>query len=175
MVGVMLLVFVIVPIVELYVILQVGQLLGVLPTIGLLVAVGVSGAWLVKREGLGVWRRVQRQLERGELPTAEVVDGFLILTAGALMLTPGFITDVVGLVLLVPPGRALVRAALQRRYRHRPVVAGGVSASAAGFGGPGVGFVYTSRVVATDVVDVGDVTPPEWRSGGRPPGELEAE
>jgi UPF0716 protein FxsA len=175
MVGLLLLVFLVVPVVELYVILQVGQALGALPTVGLLVAVSVLGAWLVRREGLGVWRRVQALLARGELPTTELLDGFLVLLAGALMLTPGFLTDAAGLVLLVPPGRAAVRAALVRHYRGR-VTTRVVAGTAAGFGGPGVGFVHPARVVRTEVVDVGDVTPPEWRPDrGRPTGELGAD
>lgn len=175
MVGLLLLAFLVVPILELYVILQVGQVIGALPTLGLLVVVSLTGAWLVRREGLGVWRRVQSLLERGELPTTEVLDGFLILLAGALMLTPGFLTDAVGLLLLVPPGRAAVRAGILHRFRRRAATAT-FAATAAGFGGSGAGFGYPSRVVRTDVVDVGDVTPAEWRPDRpRPAGELGAD
>jgi UPF0716 protein FxsA len=154
MVGVLLLLFLIVPIVELYVIIEVGGWLGVWPTLGLLVLVSVVGAWLVKHEGLGVWTRAQRQLQRSELPANELLDGLLILFAGALMLTPGFVTDIVGLVLLVPPTRALVRSLLSRRFRRRFDLATG------GFAGPGGSFGF-ARVY--DVRDVGDVTPPQWR------------
>jgi UPF0716 protein FxsA len=161
MAGALLLLFLIVPIIELYVIIQVGQSLGVLPTLALLIGVSIAGAVLVRREGLGVWRRAQRQLDQGEIPTSELIDGLLILAAGALMLTPGFLTDAVGLLLLVPPSRALVRGALVRRYRHR--LASGASAYRTSRGG----FTFT-RV--HDVRDVGDVTPPEWRGERR--GEL---
>jgi UPF0716 protein FxsA len=162
----LLLLFLIVPVVELWVIIQVGGLIGALPTIALLIGVSVVGAWLMKREGLGIWRKVTSELEQGIVPTNAVVDGFLVLLAGALMLTPGFLTDVVGILLLVPPTRALLRTGLVRRYRTRLTVA------ATGFG-PGVGGArFGGPYVDTDVVDVGDVTPPEWRSGPAG-GELE--
>jgi UPF0716 protein FxsA len=111
------LLFLVVPIAELYVIVKVAGAFGVLQTLLLLVAVSAVGAWLVKREGLGLIRRVQQSLARGELPHREVVDGFLILLAGALMLTPGFLSDVLGLLLLFPPTRAVARVAIYRRFR----------------------------------------------------------
>ena len=115
------LVFLVVPLVELYVLIQVGSAIGALNTIALLILMGVAGGWLMKREGLGVVRRVQSQLRAGRVPAAEVVDGFLILFGGALMLTPGFLSDIFGLSLLVPPVRALVRAGLGRRLRVRVI------------------------------------------------------
>jgi UPF0716 protein FxsA len=126
----------IIPIVELYVIVQVAGTIGALETIAALVAISVAGAWLVKREGLGVARRIQGQLEAGELPAGEVVDGLLILAAGVLMLAPGFLTDVVGILLLIPFTRAPVRAVLLRRFRRRLSVfsVAGVSGSGATFG-----------------------------------------
>lgn len=156
------LLFLIVPILELWVIIQVGGVIGALPTIGLLILVSVLGAWLMKREGLGIWRRVNAELAQGIVPTQGVVDGFLVLSAGALMLTPGFLTDLVGIVLLVPPTRALVRAGLVRRYRSR------LTLGVRGFG-PGVRAAAWggSGVVDAEVVDVGDVTPPAWRDPGR--------
>ena len=119
MVGVLGVLFLLVPLAELAVIIQVSGALGVGNTILLLIAVSIVGAWLVKREGLGVMRRVQRQLERGAMPARDVVDGFLILLAGALMLTPGFLTDILGILLLIPPTRAGIRTVLMRRFRHR--------------------------------------------------------
>jgi UPF0716 protein FxsA len=108
------LLFVVVPIVEIYVLIQVGDEIGVLWTIGLLVLVSVVGAWLAKREGIGVWTRMQHQVSAGRMPGIELVDAFLILLAGALLLTPGFVTDVLAIVLLIPPTRALVRRGLRR-------------------------------------------------------------
>ncbi len=112
-------VFLVVPLVELYVLIQVGSAIGALNTIALLLLMGVLGGWLMKREGLGVVRRVQSQLRSGRAPTTEVVDGFLILFGGALMLTPGFLSDALGLALLIPPVRAVVRASVSRRMRLR--------------------------------------------------------
>ncbi|CAN5145769.1 hypothetical protein BH24ACT1_BH24ACT1_09130 [soil metagenome] len=117
MAAVLVLVFLVVPLVELYVLIQVGSAIGALNTISLLILMGVAGGWVMKREGLGVVRRVQSQLGAGRVPGAEVVDGFLILFGGALMLTPGFLSDFLGLALLVPPVRAIVRRALARRFQ----------------------------------------------------------
>ena len=113
----LLLLFLVVPIVELAVIVQVGQALGTLPTIALLVVMSVVGAWLMRREGLGVLRRAQAQVRQGRVPTREVADGFLIVLGGALMLTPGFLSDLVGVALLLPPVRAVVRPFLLARLR----------------------------------------------------------
>lgn len=108
------LLFIAIPVVEIYVLIQVGEEIGALWTIGLLVLVSVVGAWLAKREGIGVWTRMQQQVSSGRVPAIELVDAFLILLAGALLLTPGFVTDVLAVVLLVPPTRALVRGGLRR-------------------------------------------------------------
>lgn len=121
MAAALLLLFLVVPIVELAVIIQVGQLLGVLPTLGVLVVLSVLGAWLMKREGLGVVRRAQQQARSGRVPGREVADGFLIVLGGALMLTPGFVTDAVGMALLLPPVRALVRPVLLGQLQARAV------------------------------------------------------
>ena len=120
-VALLLLLFVLVPIVELVVIIQVGQAIGVLQTLVLMLVVSIVGAWLVKREGIGVWRRAQRQLELGAMPGRELVDGTLILLAGALLLTPGFVSDCFGILLLLPPVRAGLRALVIRRLRKRVV------------------------------------------------------
>lgn len=119
MAAALLLLFLVVPIVELAVIIQVGQLLGVVPTLGILIVLSVLGAWLMKREGLGVVRRAQQQARSGRVPGREVADGFLIVLGGALMLTPGFVTDAVGLALLLPPVRALVRPVLLAQLQAR--------------------------------------------------------
>jgi UPF0716 protein FxsA len=117
--GVLVLLFIVVPIAELAVILKVGQTIGVLNTIGALILVSVVGASLVKRVGLGVLRRARRQLDAGVLPGREVVDGIVVLMAGALLLTPGFLTDLFGLCLLLPPVRAGIRRSALRQLRRR--------------------------------------------------------
>lgn len=119
MVPVLFALFLVVPFVELYVILQVGRTIGVLDTVALLVLVSVIGAWLVKREGISVVRRIQERVAAGSVPGREMVDGALILFAGALLLTPGFLTDVVAVLLLLPPVRSALRAAAIRRLRRR--------------------------------------------------------
>jgi UPF0716 protein FxsA len=111
--------FIGVPFAEIYVLLRVGHVIGVFNTLALLVIISVVGAWLAKREGLGVVRRMQRSMEAGRVPGAELVDGFLILLAAALMLTPGFLTDIVAIFLLLPPVRAVVRRELRRRLARR--------------------------------------------------------
>ena len=113
--------FVFVPIVELAVIIQVGQAIGVVETLLLMLLVSIVGAWLVKREGIGVWRRAQRQLDTGVMPGRELVDGVLIMIAGALLLLPGFVSDCLGILLLLPPVRAVVRGLVIRRLRTRVV------------------------------------------------------
>jgi UPF0716 protein FxsA len=119
MVGVLALLFLIVPLAELYVIIQVGHAFGVLNTIALLILISVVGAWLAKREGLGVWRRFQRQIESGSVPGREIADGVMILFASALLMAPGFLTDVAGIALLLPPVRAGVRTVVLRRAARR--------------------------------------------------------
>jgi UPF0716 protein FxsA len=116
---VLVLLFIGVPFAEIYVLLQVGHAIGVVNTLGLLILISVVGAWLAKREGLGVLRRMQRSIDAGRVPGTELVDGFLILFAGALMLTPGFLTDILAILLLLPPVRAVVRRELRRRVARR--------------------------------------------------------
>src|SRR5690606_18639405 len=117
----LLVLFIAVPIAELYVIVQVAQGIGILNTLGLLLLVSIVGAWLVKREGIGVLRRAQLRLNEGSVPGRELVDGILILCAGALMLAPGFITDCTAILLLLPPIRAAVRGLLLRFFAKRVV------------------------------------------------------
>ena len=114
---ILLLLFVVVPIAELYTIIKVGGAIGFLNTFGLIVLVAVVGGWLMKREGLRVWRRFNETLAAGRAPTKEIIDGVLVLAAGALMLTPGFITDVFGILMIFPPTRAIFRGYVLRRTK----------------------------------------------------------
>ncbi|HVF20600.1 MAG TPA: FxsA family protein [Mycobacteriales bacterium] len=111
--------FLVVPIAELYVIVQVGQAIGVLETIGLLLAVAFVGSWLVKREGLRTWSAFLAAMREHRVPAKEVADGALVILGGALLLTPGFVSDVVGLLLVLPPTRALVRGTVTARLARR--------------------------------------------------------
>jgi UPF0716 protein FxsA len=104
----------VVPLAELWVIVEVAGALGILETLALLVLVSVAGAWLLKQQGMATWLRLKRSLERGDIPAEEVTDGALILLGGALLLTPGFLTDLVGLILLLPPSRAVIKGSFRR-------------------------------------------------------------
>ena len=119
MLGPLVLVFLVVPFVELYVIFQLGHAIGFGNTIAVMIIVSLVGAWLVKREGISTLRKAQRELDAGRLPGKQVVDGLLILLAGGLLLTPGFVTDVVGILLLLPPVRALLRRGVSKRMSTR--------------------------------------------------------
>jgi UPF0716 protein FxsA len=111
--------FIVLPLAEIYVIVQVGHAIGVLNTIGVLFLLSIVGAWLTKHEGLFVITRIREQLDRGRMPTDELIDGALVLAGGLMLLTPGFITDAFGLLLLFPPTRLVGRSMLKRRFRVR--------------------------------------------------------
>jgi UPF0716 protein FxsA len=141
MLPLLLLLFIVVPIVELYVILQVGQAIGALPTIALLIADSVLGSLLMRSQGRAAWRRFNSALAEHRIPHREVIDGALVIFGGALLLTPGFVTDLLGVALLLPPTRAIIRGVLARRLLPRIVVGavGGepLGAPPRGFGRPG--------------------------------------
>jgi UPF0716 protein FxsA len=106
--------FIVVPIAELYVIIRVGELIGVVPTLILLLADALLGSMLLKHQGRTAWRRFNQALAERRLPGREVVDGALVIVGGTLLLAPGFITDVAGIFLLLPPTRAIARRLLKR-------------------------------------------------------------
>ena len=113
---VLLVLFIVVPIIEIYVIIQVGQAIGALPTIALLIADSIAGSLLMRSQGRTAWRRFQAALAEGRMPGREVLDGVLVIFGGAFLLTPGFCTDVIGALLLLPPTRAIFRRLLVRRF-----------------------------------------------------------
>jgi UPF0716 protein FxsA len=113
-VPLLILLFILVPLVELYVIIQVGGSIGVVPTLLLLLADSIIGSILLRSQGRAAWTRFNRALAENRMPAKEVFDGALIIVGGTLLLTPGFLTDIVGLVLLIPPTRAMVRAASRK-------------------------------------------------------------
>lgn len=125
--------FIVVPIVELYVLIQVGQAIGVLPTIALLIADSILGAALMRSQGRAAWRRFNATLAEGRVPGREVLDGALVIFGGALLLTPGFLSDILGLILLLPPTRAVVRTVLVRRFSGH-IVSGAASGAGARMG-----------------------------------------
>jgi UPF0716 protein FxsA len=125
----LLLLLILVPIAELYVIIQVGQAIGALPTIALLFASSILGTMLLRSQGRLAWRRFRTAISAGRAPAREVVDGALVVLGGSLLIVPGFISDVVGLFLLLPPTRIAVRKLLLSGARGRMLMA------AASFGG----------------------------------------
>ena len=114
--------FLVVPIVEIYVIIQVGQVIGAWWTVLLLVADSLFGAWLLKREGVRAWGALQSTLTEGRVPGRELADAALIVFGGALMLTPGFVTDAVGLLAILPVTRPAARRLLTAAVARRVVV-----------------------------------------------------
>lgn len=131
----LLLVFVVVPIAELAVIVQVGQWIGTLPTIAILIVDSIVGSWLLKTQGRAAWRRFNQALRENRVPAGEVLDGALVIFGGAFLITPGFITDVIGLFLLLPPTRALFRRTLVGYFSRRFLVRGLGAAAGRGRGG----------------------------------------
>jgi UPF0716 protein FxsA len=113
--------FIVVPILEIYVIIQVGRVIGAWWTILLLIADSIFGSWLVKREGRRAWAALTTALQSGRMPATELADGALILVGGTLMISPGFVTDVVGIVLILPFTRPLARRLLTRLVARRLV------------------------------------------------------
>ena len=121
MLAPLVLLFVLVPIAELAILIQVGQAIGVWWTVALLVADSVLGSLLMRSQGRATWRRFNEALQTGRVPAAEVLDGGLVIFGGACLLTPGFITDLFGVLLLLPPSRAVLRRVLVRRFALKMV------------------------------------------------------
>jgi len=132
----LILLFIVVPVAELYVIIKVGELIGVWPTLALLLADALLGSWLLKHEGRGAWRRFNQALAERRFPGREVADGALIIVGGTLLLTPGFLTDIVGVFLLLPPTRAISRRLLKRFTIGRFMVVGLPGSGQGPFGAP---------------------------------------
>jgi UPF0716 protein FxsA len=155
--ALLVLALVVVPLVEIYLLVQVGQVIGALPTIALLIAMSLLGGWLLRREGTKTWRAFRAATGSGRVPAREVADGALVIFGGALLLTPGFATDALGLALVLPPSRAVFRRLLT-----------GLVAKRLGMPGMVGGLAYDSvrrrrgrpDVVEGEVVDRPDDPPP---------------
>jgi len=122
--------FIVVPIVELWVIIEIGSLIGVWPTIALLLADALLGSLLLRHQGRGAWRRFNEAIAERRFPGREVADGLLIAIGGTLLLTPGFLTDIVGAIFLIPPTRAIVRQLMRGYVGRRFVIVGAPGSSA---------------------------------------------
>src|SRR4051794_7382463 len=154
----LILVFIVVPIAELYVIIQVGQAIGALPTIAILIADSVLGSLLLRAQGRTAWHRFRAAMAEGRVPAREVLDGALVIFGGAFLITPGFITDVIGIFLLLPPTRAVMRRAGGGVFSRRFFAvsrAGGAASGMRGRQPPRQGFDVGGRAVDVDppVVD----------------------
>ncbi|WP_108671264.1 FxsA family protein [Peribacillus acanthi] len=114
----LLLFLIIIPAGEIAILLTAGKTIGVFPTILLIIATGITGAYLAKQQGLEVIRQAQRQMQYGQMPENTIIDGICILVGGVLLLTPGFITDSIGFILLLPPTRAMIRPFIIRTFRN---------------------------------------------------------
>jgi UPF0716 protein FxsA len=115
----LLLLFVVVPAVELYLLVVIGKHMGVLPTVGLIVITGMAGWSLVRAQGLATLRRIRAEMAQGRLPAEELTSGLCLFAAGLLLLTPGFLTDTVGFLVLIPPVRRALARLLMRRFKLR--------------------------------------------------------
>lgn len=155
MLGKLLLLFTVIPVVELYLLITIGQNVGAGPTIALVLGTGFLGAWLARREGSRVLRSWQGSLARGELPKEGVISSVLVLVGGVLLVTPGVVTDVMGLLLLVPWTRRLVAGVIRKRLEERLAVQD-VAADPSMFVGMGDAFGMgqpRGSVIDVEVVD----------------------
>ena len=143
--------FIVVPILELYVIIKVGGLIGVLPTLALLLAMSFLGATLLRHQGRSAWQRFNLAIAERRFPGREVADGLMITVGGVLLLTPGFITDAIGLLLLLPPTRAIARRLLRAYVGHRFVVVGVGGARPPYQGDPGDRRPYDFDATAEEI------------------------
>ncbi len=147
----LLLLFVLMPIIELSLLIRLAKAISLGPTLGIVILTGVVGAALARAQGVSTWNKVQHDLADGRMPTSEIVDALLIFIAGVVLITPGLITDVIGFTLLIPPARKILKAKLATHFQSRIV-----------FMHPGVTDVYAGDDEFIDVqaTSAHDVNPP---------------
>lgn len=162
-------VLVVVPLIELYVLIQVGQSIGALQTLLLVLATSALGAWLLRREGAKAYRQFVRAVQAGRDPTREVADGVLVLVGGLMLLVPGFVSDVFGVLLLLAPSRALLRRPATAFVGAR--LRGPLAGTGPGFARrrPGRGTVVDGQVVGDEASGEQE---PGNSAGRRPPEQL---
>lgn len=142
----MLLLFIFLPMIELYLLIMLGSRIGAMPTIGLIVLTGIIGASLARQQGISVLTRIQQEISSGKAPTQELVEGALILVGGIVLLTPGIITDIFGFSLLVPPVRRALCKSLTSTFTKKVGKPTGFSHSSQGF--------TSFRKDSDDIIDV---------------------
>jgi UPF0716 protein FxsA len=113
------LIFAVIPMVELALLIKVGSIIGTMNTIIIVILTAVIGAYMVRMEGLGVWFRIQKSLMEGIFPAEELIDGIMILIAGAVLLTPGFVTDIIGFLMVFPLSRGFIKNILKKYFENR--------------------------------------------------------
>ena len=160
--GRLFLLFTVLPLVELYLLIGIGRMLGPGPTIALVLLTGALGAWFARLEGARVIRRWQEAMARQQLPKDGVIDGFLIFIGGVMLITPGILTDIAGLSMVMPPTRRLIAGAV-RRWFERQIATGRVQVYAPGYNngparGPNVIDIEGEVVEVVEVRDVPDPT-----------------
>jgi UPF0716 protein FxsA len=163
-VGRLFLLFTVIPLIELYLLIGIGRVLGPAPTIALVLLTGALGAWFARMEGARVIRRWQEAMARQQMPKDGVIDGFLIFVGGVMLITPGILTDVAGLSMVMPPTRRVI-AGVVRRWVERQMAAGRVQVYAPGYNAgfprrPGVIDVEGEVVETVEVVEVVDIQDP---------------
>jgi len=119
MFATLLVLFIMVPFIEIAILIKLGSLIGFWPTIGIQIGTGIMGASLAKLQGLFVWRKITEELQLGRIPTQDMVNGVLIFAAGLVLMTPGLLTDLVGFALLIPTSRNAFRRWLEKRFKNR--------------------------------------------------------
>jgi len=117
MFGRLLLLFTLVPLAELYLLIKIGSVIGALPTVLIVIGTGVLGAYLARQQGFRVWGRIQQEMQSGRFPAEEMLDGLLIFAAGVVLITPGVLTDITGILILIPFTREFIRGWIKRKLR----------------------------------------------------------
>ena len=156
----LLLLFILVPVAELAIFITLGEKIGLFATLGSIILTAFIGAYLTKSQGLKALNNYQQALAQGKLPHEEVMDGLMILIAGAVLLTPGFLTDAIGFSLLIPPFRKVVKAIIKDRLKGRvDVVSQNVNAATQNFSQDGSGRSGGPQVINVEAEVVDDPTP----------------
>ena len=156
----LLLLFILVPVAELAIFISLGEKIGLFATLGIIILTAFIGAYLTKSQGLKALNNYQQALAQGKLPHEEVMDGLMILIAGAVLLTPGFLTDAIGFSLLIPPFRKVVKAIIKARLKGRvDVVSQNVNAATQNFSQDGSGRSGGPQVINVEAEVVDDPTP----------------
>ena len=119
MLSKLILLFVIVPLVELALLIEIGQQIGLTSTLGLVILTGIAGAYLARSQGFYIFTQIQAELQQGRLPAESLFDGLLILVGGLLLLTPGILTDILGFLLLIPASRFVIKNFLKKKLQAK--------------------------------------------------------